>query len=124
MSDEQPAQEQLKPEQPKPEEPKQEKPRQQKLATNPRISEISQVRVSVAVNCVAAIIMGWASVVLTSMSRTLVAGIAGIVVMVVVGFITQKAVKNADRKWWLSNGIVVFLLVWLVSWTVFHNLGV
>jgi len=87
------------------------------------MEEINQARFSVAINAVAAIMMGWASVVLTAMSRTLVAGVAGIIVMVIVGFITQKAVKNADRKWWLSNGVVVFLLVWLVSWTTFKNLG-
>ena len=75
------------------------------------MNDINQIRFSVAVNSIAAIAMGWASVVLTAMSRTLVAGIAGIVVMVVLGFIVQFATKNKDKKWWLSNGVVIFLLV-------------
>ncbi len=87
------------------------------------MNEINQIRFSVAANSIAAIAMGWASVVLTSMSRTLVAGVAGIVVMVVMGFAVQFATKNKDRKWWLSNGVLIFLLVWLVSWTTFLNLG-
>jgi len=110
---EQPAEEAKQ--QPKPDKP---------AAKLPAMDEISQVRVSVAIHAAAAIIMGWVSVVLTAMSRTLVAGIIGIIVMVAVGFITQKAVRKTDRKWWLSNGVLIFLLVWLVSWTVFHNLGI
>ncbi len=88
------------------------------------MNDINQIRFSVAVNSIAAIIMGWVSVILTSMSRTLVAGVAGIVVMVVLGFIVQFATKNKDRKWWLGNGVFIFLLVWLVSWTTFLNLGI
>ena len=79
--------------------------------------------ISVILHSVVAIIMGWLSVVITAMSRTLFAGVAGIFVMLAVGFITQMALKKPDRKWWLSNGVVIYLLIWLVSWTVFKNLG-
>lgn len=87
------------------------------------MNDISQIRLSVIIHSAAAIVTGLLSVYLTSLSRTLFAGIAGIVILIVIGFITQKLTQNKDRKWWLSNGVVVFLLVWLVSWTTFHNLG-
>lgn len=87
------------------------------------MNDISQIRLSVIIHSAAAVAAGMLSVYLTSLSRTLFAGIAGIVILIVIGFITQKLTQNKDRKWWLSNGVVVFLLVWLVSWTTFHNLG-
>jgi len=117
-------------EQPKPAEAAKEQAKPAEEAKNlpkqprPAMSDINQVRVSVVLNAVAAIAMGWASVILTSMSRTIVAGVAGIVIMLIVGFITQKVTKNSNRKWWASNGVLIFLLVWLVSWTTFKNIGV
>ena len=87
------------------------------------MDEINQVRLSVAVNAIAAIIVGALSVYLTAISRSLFAGIAGIVILAVLTFAMNKAVKGKDKKWWASNGIIIFLLVWLVSWTVFKNIG-
>jgi len=34
----------------------------------------------------------------------------------------QKMVKEKkDSKWWLGNGMIVYILLWFVSWTVFYN---
>jgi hypothetical protein len=24
-------------------------------------------------------------------------------------------------KWWLGNGVIVFIFVWLITWTIFYN---
>ncbi|MBI2972036.1 MAG: hypothetical protein HYY37_06455 [Candidatus Aenigmarchaeota archaeon] len=29
-----------------------------------------------------------------------------------------------DIKWFLGNGIIVYMLVWIIVWTVFHTLRV
>lgn len=34
----------------------------------------------------------------------------------------QKALKEKkDAKWWLGNGLVVYIFSWFVSWTIFYN---
>jgi hypothetical protein len=88
------------------------------------MDEVNHIRVSVAVHSIAAVIMGWASVYIAGASRALYAGIAGIVVMIVIGFAVQKALGNKGRKWWLANGVAMFLMVWLVSWLVFYNISI
>lgn len=25
-------------------------------------------------------------------------------------------------KWWLGNGIIVYIFIWLVTWTIFYNI--
>jgi hypothetical protein len=103
---------------------KEEKPSEPRPQKLPRIiDEAKQIQVSVAINVVAAVIMGWASVAITAMSRAIFAGIAGIVVMVVIGFAVQQLVGRRGRKWWLANGVAMFLLAWLVSWVVFFNMA-
>jgi hypothetical protein len=87
------------------------------------MEEIKKSRISVVVHSFAAIVMGLASVYIASVSRTLFAGIAGIIVLIVLGLATKRASKT-EIKWWLSNGAAVFVLVWFVSWVVFHNIGV
>ncbi len=27
-----------------------------------------------------------------------------------------------DTKWWISNGLLIFILVWFVSWTLFYDM--
>jgi uncharacterized membrane protein YGL010W len=116
-----------KAEQPK-EEPKEAKKEEKSAESKPQklpriIDEIRQIQVSVAINVVVAVIMGWASVAITAMSRAIFAGVAGIVVMIIVGFIVQQLVGKRGRKWWLANGVAMFLLAWLVSWVVFFNMA-
>ncbi|MDI6720748.1 MAG: hypothetical protein QMD85_00045 [Candidatus Aenigmarchaeota archaeon] len=37
----------------------------------------------------------------------------------------QRIVKEKkDMKWWLGNGIIVYIFVWFVMWTVFYNIMV
>lgn len=87
------------------------------------MEEANQVRFSVVAHSVAAILMGWLSVVIDSASRALFAGIAGIVVLFAAGFLVQAVVGRKGRKWLVSNGAPFFLLVWAVSWIFFHNIG-
>ncbi len=48
---------------------------------------------------------------------------ASIILLLIIGFITQKTFgKGKDRKWWLGNGAAIYILVWLASWIIFFNL--
>ena len=26
-----------------------------------------------------------------------------------------------DRRWWLGNAAIIYVLVWIVSWTIYYN---
>jgi len=52
--------------------------------------------------------------------------IMNLVLAIAVLIITCFALKNLwkidkERKWWISNAIIIFLFVWLIVWTVFYN---
>ena len=35
----------------------------------------------------------------------------------------KRFVGKKNVKWWLSNGAVVYLFIWIISWTFFFNLA-
>ena len=50
-----------------------------------------------------------------------------LIMMVVILGITAFVIKNIwkiekERKWWISNGIIIFIFTWFVVWTLFYNL--
>ena len=86
------------------------------------MDDSGRAKVCAAVSSAAAIVMGWASVIIDSMSRALFAGIAGLAVMVALGFAVSRAMGGKGMKWWLASGGGIFILVWIVSWIAFHNI--
>jgi hypothetical protein len=83
--------------------------------------ELKASRITVGIHTVFAIVMGWASM---QLGGGWMAGIAGIAVLVVVGFGTEKLIQKKGMKFWFANGVFIYLLIWLVSWTYFFNLVV
>ena len=46
-----------------------------------------------------------------------------VVLLAIYAFLFKTIMKiQKERKWWVSNCIVVFLFVWLIIWTIFYNL--
>jgi len=85
--------------------------------------ELKASRMTMGIHAVVAIIVGYLSPMLGSMYGTnWVAGAAGVVILVAVGFLSEKIVKQKGMKFWAANGIFIYLLIWLVSWTYFFNL--
>ena len=84
-------------------------------------------RISLGIHAVVAIAMGWLSIEIAAMSRSLFAIIAGLVVLYITGFIAQRVVDREngkkDIKWWAANGLIVYLFIWFISWTVLFNLA-
>ncbi len=50
-----------------------------------------------------------------------------IIMMIVALGITAFAIKklwklSKDYKWWISNGVIMFIFMWFIVWTIFYNL--
>jgi len=64
------------------------------------------------------IVAGYAAFVINNPRLALVS------MMVILGLSTavmKYALKAPNYKWFLSNGIIVFLFMWFVVWTIFYN---
>lgn len=85
------------------------------------MEELTRTRISVAIHAVVAILTGWVCVQVAAMSRTLFAGILGLVILIIIGYVTEQVIGKKGIKWWLSNGVIIYILVWLVSWVYFFN---
>jgi isoprenylcysteine carboxyl methyltransferase (ICMT) family protein YpbQ len=57
------------------------------------------------------------------MSRSLFAIVLGFVVLYLTGVVAQRTTGQSGIKWWAANGLVVFLFIWFISWTVLYNLS-
>lgn len=66
------------------------------------------------------IIAGYVSFVLND-SR-----VAFVAMLVILGLSTAmlKYALKTNYRWFLSNGIFVFIFIWFVVWTIFYNLNV
>ncbi len=83
-------------------------------------TERKQSLTSVLVHTIIGIIIGYASIFLPGVWTSL--GLA-IVVLVALIFGLKKVLKiQKDKKWWIGNGIIVYIFFWLVSWILFFNL--
>jgi len=82
--------------------------------------ELRAQRMAVVIHTIAGIVAGYVSL---FFSRFWYALAPTIIILVVVGFVSQKTVgKGKDRKWWLGNGVAMYIMMWLLSWIVFFNL--
>jgi hypothetical protein len=87
------------------------------------MNEIMQSRVSIGMHTVIAIAMGWLSIEIAAMSRSLFAIVAGLVILYITGTAAQRVTNQKGIKWWAANGLVVYLFIWFISWTVLFNLA-
>ena len=86
------------------------------------MEELNQSRVSLGIHALVAAFAGYISVIVAASSRTLFAVLLGFVILYITGFIAQRLTGQKGVKWWLANGIFIYLLLWYISWTVFFNL--
>lgn len=85
--------------------------------------ELKASRITVAVHAVLAVVMGWLSPIIAGQFGTnWAAGGLGIVLLIVGGYGTERLIKKKGIKFWLANGVFIYILLWLVSWTYFVNI--
>ncbi len=84
-----------------------------------RLKEYFDVELRTAViNLVAGAAVGYASFVI---NQPLMAVLMAVVSVALLSLLLNKFVKKGT-KWWISNGAIIFLLAWFVTWTVFYDM--
>ncbi len=85
-------------------------------------SELRHIRISVITHVAVAVVMGWFSLQVQLMYRTLYSVGLGVVILIALGYALERVTGKKGVKWWLGNGAVIYLFIWLISWTFFLNL--
>jgi hypothetical protein len=83
------------------------------------MNDLNVSKVSLAIHTIAGIAAGYVSYLL---ANNLYALAVMIVILLVTGYATEFAFKKKGIKWWMSNGGVLYIFVWLVSWIFLFNL--
>ena len=74
---------------------------------------------TVVIYAILAVIMGYVSFYI---NHTAYATVASIVVLLIGTFAMKFAFKIKEGvKWWLGNGVIVYIFLWLIIWTIFYN---
>ncbi len=86
-----------------------------------KLKEYFDVEMRTAViNIIAGAIAGYASFVI---NQPLAAAFIAVVAVALLSLILNKAIGvKKGTKWWISNGVMIFLLAWFVVWTVFYDM--
>jgi hypothetical protein len=83
------------------------------------MDDLKVSRISLGIHTVAGIIAGYISYIL---ANNLYAFGAMLVILLVTGYATEFALKKKGIKWWISNGAILYILVWIVSWIFLFNM--
>lgn len=47
---------------------------------------------------------------------------AALVILFGTGKVTEFVAEREDFKWWIGNGVVPYIFLWLISWVFLFNL--
>ena len=74
---------------------------------------------TVIVYVVVAVAMGYISLLI---NHTAYAALAALIVLAAATLAMRAVFKIKEgAKWWLGNGVIVYLFLWLIIWTIFYN---
>ncbi|NIO23293.1 MAG: hypothetical protein GTN38_04685 [Candidatus Aenigmarchaeota archaeon] len=82
------------------------------------MDDLNISRTSLGIHTILGIVAGYISIWLADV---LFAVVAAIVILIVTGYATEFALKKKGIKWWMTNGGVLYILVWIVSWVYLFN---
>lgn len=81
--------------------------------------DLKPQRISVVVHTILGFVAGYLSLYFSKFWYSLG---ASIILLLIIGFVTQKTFgKGKDRKWWLGNGAVIYILIWIMAWILLFN---
>ena len=83
------------------------------------MDEQKETKISLSIHTVVGIIAGYMSSMFGEMLYSL--GIA-IALLAITGYAVSFALKKKGMKWWLANGGVIYILVWVLVWVFAFNL--
>ncbi|HDD46012.1 MAG TPA: hypothetical protein ENG42_00920 [Candidatus Aenigmarchaeota archaeon] len=78
-------------------------------------------KASIVMHTIAGIAMGYASI---FVGNNRLAVCYGIALLFIVGYILQATIGRKGLNWWVSNGMLAYLLIWFASWIFFYNIKV
>lgn len=90
-----------------------------KLYKMKEISELNASRISFGIHTAVGIAAGYISI---FMGRALYSLGLAVLILIITGYLTEFVLKKKGIKWWMANGGVLYILVWLVSWIFFFNM--
>jgi len=76
-------------------------------------------RVSMGIHTLMGIVAGYVSVFFSEAVYSF--GVA-VVILVVTGYAVGFVLKKKGIKWWMTNGGVIYILVWIIMWIFLFNL--
>lgn len=82
--------------------------------------ELRDARISVLLHTGAAIAVSFLSI---RLGNNLLAGVVGIAILLGLGYGFERLAGKKGLKWWLANGVVLYLFFWLVAWAYLFNSG-
>lgn len=80
--------------------------------------DLKNQRISVTIHTVAAIIIGSLS---PFIGNPFVAFAVVIFIGIFVGRMTQRFVGKQKFAWWMGNGLLIYIILWLVVWVFVAN---
>ncbi len=92
------------------------------MEKDPEKLDLMHARIGMGTHTILGIIVGWASIPIAAMLGNWLTVLIGIVILIIFGYGMERLLGKKGIKWWFGNGIIIYLLIWLVSWTFFFNL--
>lgn len=74
-------------------------------------------------HAITGIIAGYVSFTLNNVGLAFVVMIIILAITMAIVRVATKSVKK-DSKWWLGNGVIVNILMWLVVWAIYYNVAI
>ncbi len=75
---------------------------------------------STLVYAVAGVILGYTSFIINQPKISIILSLTVILALRVL-IKTVWKIKQPP-KWWLGNGIIIYIFIWLIVWTIFYNI--
>lgn len=83
------------------------------------MNDLNITRTSMGIHTILGIVAGYLS---TFFDFLLYSVVLAIVILIITGYATEFALKKKGIKWWMTNGGILYILVWLVSWIYLFNM--
>lgn len=94
------------------------------MTEDPERLDMMHSKIGVGSHTLLGIIMGYASIMITAMIGNVLTVALGVAIIIAFGYVLEKFIGKKGIKWWFGNGIIVYLLIWLIAWTFFFNVAI
>ena len=86
------------------------------------MNDLNKTRATVLIHTVGAIVAGMISIQIAAAYRSLYAIGFGILLLIIIGFISERLAGKKGFKFWFANGIWIYIFFWVVTWVYLFNI--